>query len=333
MTRFPFMLGLLALGAGCLDPGAPGNLVPETVTEDPTLPQLALTGTRVHAQSFGDPNAPTVIALHGGPGMDYRSMLPLAALADDGYHVVFWDQRGAGLSQRHDAAQLTTAAYLNDLREVVDRTVASGRPYVFIGHSWGAMYATWFINEFGDDGGRLRGAILSEPGAFTTKQLDEFIDRLQGTVSFTGEQLNDALWSGQFMSADDHARADYLGLTMSLRGAPSEHRDPKNLPPMWRYGAVVSAKMLSLAKDPGIDFTTHLKSYAHTVLFLRGDLNEATPLSQQQELASSYADAEIVTIPGAPHEMIWDAPDAYLAHTRTYFQSIGFVVGSAGVAR
>src|SRR5262245_60802661 len=89
----------LALGVGCLDPGDPGNLVPRTVTEDPTLSQIEINGAHLHAEAFGDPNAPTVIVLHGGPGSDYRCLLPLQALAGDGYRVVFWDQRGAGLSE------------------------------------------------------------------------------------------------------------------------------------------------------------------------------------------------------------------------------------------
>jgi proline iminopeptidase len=329
MIRHLMLTATLALAAGCLDPGAPGNLVPKTVTEDPTLPQIEIAGTHLHAEAFGDPTAPTVVVLHGGPGADYRSMLPLKALAQDGYRVVFWDNRGAGLSQRHDADTYTFGVYLEDLRQVVDRMTSPGQPYVFIGHSWGAMYATWFINEHGDDGGRLKGAILSEPGAFTTAQLRVFLSRLQGSVDLMGEQFNDALWSGQFMSADDHARADYLGLMFALRGVPSEHKDPANLPPMWRWGAVVSAKLLALAKDSGFDFTTHLKSFAHRVLFLRGELNPATPLEQQQELASSYAMADVVTLSGRGHEMIWEAPEAYLAETRAYFKSIDF----AGVAR
>jgi len=79
----------LALGAGCLDPGDPGNLVPKTVTEDLTLPAIEINGAHLHAQAFGDPRAPTVMVLHGGPGSDYRNLLSLQALADDGYRVVF----------------------------------------------------------------------------------------------------------------------------------------------------------------------------------------------------------------------------------------------------
>jgi proline iminopeptidase len=323
-TRFILCLTAAALGTGCLDPGTPGNLVPKTVIEDPTLPQIEVNGTHLHAEAFGPTTAPTVMVLHGGPGADYRSVLPLKALADDGYRVVFWDQRGTGLSQRHDANTYSFDQYLEDLRQVIEKMASPGQPFVFIGHSWGAMYATWFINQYGDYGGRVKGAILSEPGGFDKKQLDAFLDRYQGSVPITGELLNDALWSQQFMSAEDHARADYMLAVIALRGLPSEHRDPANLPPLWRLGAVVNAKLLSLAEDQGFDFTTHLKAFTPRVLFLRGDRNEATPLSQQQELASSYAAADVITIPGAGHEMVWEAPDVYLAHTRDYFQAIGF---------
>src|SRR4051794_23954393 len=92
---------LLAL-SGCMCASDPGNLVPKTVAEDPSLPAVDLNGTRFHAEAFGDPDAPVIMVLHGGPGQDYRNSLPLKALADDGLRVVFWDQRGTGLSARVD---------------------------------------------------------------------------------------------------------------------------------------------------------------------------------------------------------------------------------------
>lgn len=329
MTRSLLMFAALALGPSCLDPGESGNLVPRTVTEDPTLPQIEVNGTHLHAEAFGDASAPTVIALHGGPGGDYRSMLNLKALADEGYRVVFFDNRGAGLSERHDRSTYTWSLYLEDLRQVVDKMATPGQPFVFIGHSWGAMYATWFINEYGDYGGRLRGAILSDPGALTKKELDEFMKRYLASYDFTGERFNDALWSGQFMSADDHARADYLMMMMALPGVPAEHHDPAHPTPMWRFGAVVSAALLHLVDEHGFDFTTHLQSFEHKVLFLRSDLDTAHTLESQVQMAAHFADADIVTIPGAGHEMIHEAPSQYLAHTRDYFQAIGFT----GVAR
>jgi len=84
--------------AGCLSPNAPGNLVPGTVDDDPSLPRAELNGTVFHLETFGVPINPPIIVLHGGPGHDYRCMLSLVrdygqgSLADD-FFFVFWDQR------------------------------------------------------------------------------------------------------------------------------------------------------------------------------------------------------------------------------------------------
>lgn len=324
MPTKPLPLFALALSlplSGCLGASDPGNLVPKTVAEDPSLPAIEIAGTRLHAEAFGNPEGPVIMVLHSGPGSDYRGLLPLSALADDGYRVVFWDQRGAGLSQRHDADTIDLDTYLEDLRLVIEH-YAFGRPLVFIGQSWGAMYATAFINRHGDHGGQIRGAILTEPGAFTDRQLRGFIQRLQGSVSLVGEQLNDAFWAEQFLSRTDHERADYQAALLALHGAPAEHRDPDNLAPFWRVGAVVNARLLSLTED-GFDWTTNLDAFPHKVLFLRGDLNEAATLEHQQELAASYPDAEIQTITNVGHHLIWERTDDYLTHARAYLREIG----------
>lgn len=317
------LLAALALGA-CLDPGDPGNLVPRTVDQDPSLPQIEINGAKLHAEAFGDPDAPLVIALHGGPGCDYRSILALKQLADRGYRVVFWDHRGAGLSQRFSYDEIDPPGYLEDLRLVVEHyTTHPGQPLVFIGHSWGAMYATWFINEHGDYGGRVKGAILSEPGAFTSTQLKKYLDEYLGALPLTSEQLNDGTWSRQFMSPTDHARADYLSVVISYGGLPSEAHDPANPMPMWRYGAIVTQKLLTMV-DVGFDWTTNLGAFRTKVLFLRGDKNTVATLEQQKALAAFYPNAELITLSDAGHELIWEQPDAYLEHTLAYFQQIGF---------
>jgi proline iminopeptidase len=316
----------LALGAtACMDPDAPGNLVPGTVEEDPSLPRIEVNGTLLHAEAYGDPSAPMIMMLHGGPGGDYRSLLPYRVLADDGYYVVLWDNRGAGLSKRHSRSSDAYDRYLEDLRLVIEHySSSSTQPILFIGHSWGAMYATWFINEHGDYGGRVRGAVLSEPGAFTSAGLKEYLDRLMPPWGYTSEELNDILWADQFMSPGDHARADFLAAIRVFADAPREHNDPSHPSPFWRIGAVVNEKLLEIGLDRGFDWTTRLGEYPHKVLFLRGELNENMPLSHQQELASHYASSEVITIPGAGHEAIWDRQAEFLARVRAYLAEIGF---------
>ena len=74
------------------------------VAQDPSIPHITINGVTFHAETFGDPANPVVIAIHGGPGVDYRSMLSLQALSDQ-YFVVFYDQRGTGLSPRVNPAR------------------------------------------------------------------------------------------------------------------------------------------------------------------------------------------------------------------------------------
>jgi proline iminopeptidase len=314
---------------GCLDPDEPGNLVPETVVDDPSLPHIEVNGTRLHAEAFGDPTHPMVMTLHGGPGGDYRSLLPLQALADDGYYVVFWDQRGAGLSERHDADSITLDQYLEDLRQVVEYYSSSPtHPVVFIGHSWGAMYAAWFINEHGDYGGQVRGAILSEPAGFTNQQVQDYMDRWMNSFSLASEQFNDIAWTDQFMSPVGDEREDYLLGLMTAEGPPAEHHDEDNPAPFWRFGATVAQRLPELGEEADFDWTPHLQEFAAPVLFLRGELNEALPLWTQEELAAYFASARIVTIPGTGHQMIWERSEEYLEHARTYFDEIGFEGGA-----
>ena len=324
MKTRSLLLGLTFLFAACLDPGEPGGLVRRTVEEDPGLPRIEVNGTVLHAEAFGDPSRPMVVVLHGGPGGDYRGLLPYRKLADEGYYVVFWDHRGSGLSRRHDGASYTDfEPYLEDLRQVIEHFSSSAsQPIVFIGHSWGAMYATWFINEHGDYGGRIAGAVLSEPGALTSDGLSAYLTRLMPPWGWTSEELNDLVWTDQQMVAVDHERADYLIEVGILAGAPREHHDPSRPVPNWRHGAVVNGRLLGLSLERGFDWTTHLGDYPRPVLFLRGELNENMPLEHQQELASHYANASVVTVPGVGHEGMCERPDDFLAHIRPYLSEV-----------
>jgi len=318
-----------SVGVGCIDPDLPGNLVPRTVVEDASLPAIELADTRLHAEAFGDPEDPMLLVLHGGPGGDYRGLLPLAELAEDGYYVVFWDQRGAGLSQRHRADHIEPSSYVDDIPRVIEHfSHDEEQPVVFIGHSWGAMYAAWFLHEYGDYGGRIRGAIFSEPGGFDSDEVASYFRRLFGSFEFFGEMVNDAAWTGQFVSPKEHARADYVAVSRAPAGAPAEHLDPEDPAPKWRWGAVVEAKLLAYAADPGFDWTPHLGEFSSKVLFLRGELNEAMPLAHQQRLAALFASSDVVTIDGVGHELVWQAPDAYLTEARTYLAGLDLEVAA-----
>jgi proline iminopeptidase len=80
---------------------------------------------------------PPVVCLHGGPGLwDY--LAPLAALLDEEFTVVRFDQRGCGRSTGH-GAPFTIEQAVDDLDQV--RAALGFSRWAVAGHSWGAELA------------------------------------------------------------------------------------------------------------------------------------------------------------------------------------------------
>jgi pimeloyl-ACP methyl ester carboxylesterase len=98
-------------------------------------------GLRLAVYEWGDASAPPLLLAHGG--FDFARTFDVFAplLADAGYRVVAWDQRGHGDS---DHAELYSwEADVRDMLAVVD---SIGRePLVLIGHSKGGAISTHLI--------------------------------------------------------------------------------------------------------------------------------------------------------------------------------------------
>lgn len=323
-----FFLVLLT-SASCLDPSADGNLVPKTVDGDPSLPRVTLNGTVLHAETFGDPKAPVIVILHGGPGGDYRSLLRLRNPVDGGrledrHLLVFWDQRGSGLSRRHAAGELTRDAYEADLSALLD-LYSPGRPAVLVGQSWGGMFGTMYISHHPD---RIAGAVFMDSGPLTGALFDEVKDGIQH-LDFGSEWLNDLTWAQTIVSPDDHARADYIRMLGSLADSqPKYHLSPPDQrAPVWRFGAVANDALMSEGMPdgrPSWDFTKGLDRFQKPVLFEGSELNEVIGAEFQRRQMTAYPHATLAVIAGAGHEHPWTHPEATLRPVFSYLAQIGF---------
>ena len=80
--------------------------------------------------------------LHGGPGAHHDYLLPqLLSLAtlDEGFDLVFYDQRGGGRSKTDDPTPITVETHVADFAAVSAELGVAGAPIV--GYSWGALLA------------------------------------------------------------------------------------------------------------------------------------------------------------------------------------------------
>lgn len=281
-----------------------GNLVPRTVEQDASLPSITLNGTKLHAETFGNAAHPMLVILHGGPGSDYRYLLNCRIFADKGYYVVFYDQRGSGLSQRHPASIYSIQIMLDDLRAVISHYKTSSAQKVFLlGHSWGAMLATAYINAYPT---AINGAILAEPGGFIWQDVLDYVGRSR-SFRFFSETLNDATYLDQFITGkqDQHAILDYRFNLLASADESAESTLGNDGPlPFWRSGAVIQDALFKVGDKEKPDWTTNLKTYTTKVLFIYSERNKSYGLAHARKVSSVYPSVRLEKINGAGHDML-----------------------------
>ncbi|WP_166921214.1 alpha/beta fold hydrolase [Flavobacterium poyangense] len=283
----------------------PGNLVPKTVDQDNSLPSIFVNGTQLHAETFGNPNNPMLVFLHGGPGSDYRNGLNAKQLANDGYYVIFYDQRGSGLSKRHDKKSYSIPLFLEDLTEVIKYYKTGPNQKIFLfGHSWGAMLAAAYVNSYPE---QIDGVILAEPGGLNKKLLDDY-GEMSRKMDLFSETTSNLLYIDQFLTGKEnqHELLDYkFALSTNFSYAKGNKEGIPGPSPFWRIGTAVLESLADIAKNDGFDFTTNLKQYQPPVLFLYGDLNQSYGFGFAQKEAAFFNTATIAEVKGTGHEMIY----------------------------
>jgi proline iminopeptidase len=201
---------LFGLFAGCAQ-------VPPTVENDPSLEFVELGHYRFHVRTFGDKQLPPVIVVHGGPGGDSKYLYPLQGLSKN-HHVIFYDQRGTGLSPRVDKKSLTLESSLDDLHSIVSHYGGTGQVKL-IGHSWGAMLVVGYLGQHPD---RVSHAAVVEPGILNSVSAVEFVRRFKASQSiWDALPLAKYILRTPFVSnVDGHERFDYVMTRLMNRAKP-----------------------------------------------------------------------------------------------------------------
>lgn len=322
---YAILIGLLFTACQQEDWAKPGALVPLTVDQDPSLPSLSLNGTRLHVESHGNPSDPLLIIIHGGPGADYRSMLAAKAFADDGFHVVFYDQRGSGLSQRESKSQYESEdavqLFIDDLGALINHFQTNNTQKVFLmGHSWGAMLATAYIDQNLD---KISGAVLSEHGGLTWPQTNEYLGR-SNKIKFFSEALNDAIFPEQIIAGrSEHEILDYKASFFSnFENAPGNTIGNPGPYPSWRNGAVAFQALIENADKYSFDFTTQLHQFSTKVLFIYSEHNKAYGLDWAQTVSAPFPNVEIKLVENTGHEILYFGWEDYYIKSLDYLNEL-----------
>ena len=288
-----------------------------TVDENDELPSITLNGYKFHAETMGDEGKPVIVVLHGGPGGDYRNLLPIAPLAKD-YLLVFYDQRMTGLSSREAEGAISLKSFFDDLDAFVDH-YGKGKKVTLLGHSWGAMMASGYIGMHPE---KIDKIIMIEPGILRPDLSQEFMDSQSGPKYDV--YLNLALvWLNSWrvdISQDKYAREDYiLSNAYKFMGGKDVHCGdviPANFEGWRASRKVLDETVIASANDPKLlaqlDFITDAHKFDGEVLLIGSTCNRVYGAEYQKRHLPFYKNAKLETIADAGHFIFYDQLEASL---------------------
>ena len=269
----------------------------------------------------------TIIAIHGGPGVDlesiYGDFLPLAR-----HHtVIFYDQRGAGRSTLpRDSTTLNAEQQVKDLDAI--RNYFYLKHVTLVAHSYGPLLAaTYAIAHpgvvthmvfFGPVPPR-RGDFWQRLGKSMQTKLDSAQQR---KLSDANRRLNDMTASSD---AQRQACRDYWAIGVRPRLA-----DPDRVPSVIHADLCASdirGIQYGLARtNPAVmasygdwDIRAALKNVSALTLVVHGE-EESIPMDLVEEWTTALPHATLLKIPRAAHftyaerpELVWPAVERFLA--------------------
>jgi proline iminopeptidase len=303
--------------------------VSQTIEEDKSIPHIEINDVVFHAETFGNDTNQTVIVIHGGPGNDYRYLLPLKELAKK-YFVVFYDQRGTGLSTRVDEEEQSLEISINDLANIIDY-YSPEKKVNLIGHSWGAMLASGYMAQNPE---RVAKAVLAEPGMLTSEKALEYMQAFQIKMSWPVIKAMTRILFESFHlnNADKQARIDYVFgeiVTLDMEGNPMrryfcDENIENTYMPFWRFSGLASQtirkKGMDENGDMNIDLVSGLGNYTRKVLFVTGECSQILGEDFQQGHMKYFPNAEMVVIKDAGHTMFGEKPGESLEIIERYFK-------------
>ena len=296
--------------------------VPKTVADDPSLSSVTINGRIFHAETFGNVSSAVVVIVHGGPGWDYRGLLSLKDLSDE-YYVVFYDQRGTGLSPRVDPGELTLDSSLDDLDAIVGH-FGKGWKVDLIGHSWGAMLVAAYLGRYPEKVGH---AVLAEPGFLTTEMMKQANVKIgpRWEAGFLMRATKAWFQSRHVRGPDKDAASDYFIGQVAPYTNPEYYCDgiiPDAGLLHWRAGAQAMEAILQSAMDDKgiihIDLVKGVERFTSPVLFLATECNRSTGKSHQEKQAKFFPNVKIEIIKGSGHSMFGERPEESIRVVREY---------------
>lgn len=278
-------------------------------------------GTRLALSSWGPPDAPPLLLVHG-LGMSAESWGTVPERLSDRYRVTAYDLRGHAQSGDARCGDYTMRAHARDLDAVLTH-VAPGRGRVLVvAHSLGGGILLTHLDASPDE--RIAGAVLVGSGGsgvtapgLPGRRLPAWLQRLLHWGWWNA--LRGGVRVGRLIRPAEALSDRVIRRAAFAPGEPQEFvARVRNSFLGSRPRALAGTTMASLSHD-GVELGPALRA---PTLLVHGSADPEVPSGEIRDLLSVLPDGELVTVPDAGHMLPFTHPDVVVTQVRRWMEKV-----------
>jgi proline iminopeptidase len=264
-----------------------------------------------------------MIVLHGGPDFDHRYLLPELDRLADSFHLIYYDQRGRGLSRAHVRPdEVSLQSEITDLDAV--RVHFQLEAVAVLGHSWGGVLALEYALRHPQHVSHL---LLMNTAPVSHADLVMFQQARLCDAAEDMRQLRILAATAAYQAGDLQADAAYyrVHFRAAIRDAEQLEQVVTRLRANQTPDGILKARAIEqrlyeqtwLRHD--YNLLPKLAQLGMPALVVHGE-DDFIPVACAVHIAQALPEARLIVLPGCGHFSYLECPEAAHQTVRDFFR-------------
>ena len=264
---------------------------------------------------------PTILVLHGGPGLDQSYLLPQMTELSKQYRVVFYDQRGSGKSTSTliDFKHINVDQFVQDLDSL--RKALQLKKIIILGHSWGGLLAMHYAINHPQ---HVSAMILMNSAPATSIGFQTFEEEYKKRTKPIMKELVEIQTSDQFKQFDPKTTSLFYRKIFSTYFYKPHAVDKLTLsftPMSAKNSAEIGNIFGSTLFSSPYDLRPQLQKLSIPTLVITGDA-DPIPVNAEKEIADAVKHAQFFVIKQSGHFPYIEQPKVLFSKIQQFLNEI-----------
>jgi proline iminopeptidase len=264
-----------------------------------------------------------LIVLHGGPDFDHSYLLPELDRLSSSFRLIYYDQRGRGLSGGNvQPEQVSLASEMEDLEAL--RTFFELEKAAILGHSWGAVLALEYATRFPQ---RVSHLVLMNPAPASHADYEDFQQERSQTTPGDLEKMQALSTTEDYLAGELETESEYyrIHFASTLRQPDLLEKLIENLRVNISPAGILRARAIEerlYAETWNIDgynLLPRLTQLDIPTLLIHGDY-DFVPVKCAEHIARAIPGAHLVELKDCGHFAYLERPEEVYREIGEFFE-------------